>query len=98
MTNAYRTNFNEIKVLEVLNKVNPKLWATFKSKHKLNKIWILQMVRNHELSLKQDLEEAEKAIQQGDSEWEDFLKGAPRCNLDYGYQGYVTRTVVKKWS
>lgn len=56
------------------------------------------MVRNHELSLKEDLEEGEKAIQQGNSEWQEFLKGAPKCNLNCGYQGYVTRTVVNKWS
>jgi hypothetical protein len=98
MSNAYRTKFNEVKVLEVLNRVNPKLWAKFGKKHKLDKVWMLKMVRNYELSLKEDLEEAEISIQQGYSDWEDYLKGAPRCSLDHGYQGYVNRTIVNKWS
>lgn len=97
MSNAYRTQFNEAKVLEVLNKVNPKLWFTFRSKHKMNKIWMLQMIRSYELGVKQDLQEGEQAILTGDSDWQDFLKGAPRCSLNHGYQGYVNTTVINKW-
>ncbi|MBW4596968.1 MAG: hypothetical protein KME46_29755 [Brasilonema angustatum HA4187-MV1] len=100
MSNAYRIEFNPVKVIEALNRKHPKLWATLsaKGKRQVTNIKMLQVLRSYELNVRTDLQDAEKSIQSGEQCWEEFLKNGERCSLKGGYQGEITRVYVRYWS
>ncbi len=98
MSNSYRLDFNPAQVIAALARRNPVLWRKLSasSRSKVDIITILRTVRNHELSIKSDLQEAEIAIQHGE-DWKEYLRGGERCSLECGYQGWVTKVYINSW-